>query len=103
MTDTADRMGKLDDLYDHACEVLADTGATSPESRQERVQIAQWVIDRWLQQQEADRKYELQPKIERIQCDWRTTDIASRRAMVWCILDKGHSGVHTDGKGIEFP
>ena len=68
---TEDRLGKLDDLYDQACEKLSESpaepeaGTITPEVVELATVMLQHytgIIDRWLQVREADRQYELQPK-----------------------------------------
>ena len=60
---TEDRLGRLDDLYDAACDVLADM-TKSPylvELQDGNLKdVAFGVIDRWLAARDADRSHELQ-------------------------------------------
>lgn len=53
MTDTADRIGKLDELYDKACRILLGDGEWTKETGDFWASI----IDRWLAVRESDRQY----------------------------------------------
>jgi hypothetical protein len=56
MTNQEDRMSKLDDLYDQACEVLAKSLKALPDENYDTKDAFE-IIDRWLAVREADRQY----------------------------------------------
>jgi hypothetical protein len=71
MTNQEDRISKLDDLFDAACEKLSESpvepeaGKITPEVVELATVMLQHytgIIDRWLQVREADRQYALQQK-----------------------------------------
>ena len=62
MSDTQDRIRKLDELFDQACKALSEEVSVTVNLNQMSF-LSLEIIDRWLQVREADRQYELQ-KVE---------------------------------------